>query len=237
MIARTLDSFFVTDRGGSHSLRQSPARFDASAMAIIQTLAILTMTLDHASIAFPLELGLRGTVGRMALPLFCFMVAYNALHTRRPGPYPWRILIIALIAQLPFAVLTGHALLANICVTLAGAAFLITGLRRRSAGYLTLAMGLCALTPGVEYGFPAYALVLAFAAACYAPPLWLFPLLVWPLMHYGATPAALFAALSTVVILGAPRSPIPWDRLPRWLTLPFYPAHLAVLCVLSSAGA
>nr|WP_298249250.1 TraX family protein [uncultured Halomonas sp.] len=90
-----------------------------------QWLALITMTIDHLSrYAAPdsCDLGwASSSLGRIALPLFAAMVAWHGLfNTRNPLRYARRILMIGLVAQLPYMLMprSSDALILNICFTL-----------------------------------------------------------------------------------------------------------------------
>lgn len=111
-----------------------------------QWLALITMTVDHLTrYALPdgWELGWAGSsIGRIAFPLFAAMVAWHGLfNTRNPLRYARRILVIGLVAQLPYMLMPRAAdgLILNICFTLSlgltGGAWLqaLGGRRERGA--------------------------------------------------------------------------------------------------------
>lgn len=109
-----------------------------------QWLALITMTVDHLSrYAAPDSWDLSwasSSLGRIALPLFAAMVAWHGLfNTRNPLRYARRILVIGLVAQLPYMLMprSSDALILNICFTLSlgltGGAWL-QGLPARLAG-------------------------------------------------------------------------------------------------------
>ncbi|QEL12336.1 TraX family protein [Kushneria phosphatilytica] len=89
-------------------------------------LALISMSVDHVTrfalpAAWPLGWA-SDTVGRVAFPLFAAMVAWHALFdTRNPWRYARRIVMIGLVAQLPYMlmprVLSMPVL--NVCFTLA----------------------------------------------------------------------------------------------------------------------
>lgn len=200
----------------------------------VQATAIGTMLLDHLCawlITGPWPDLLRITLGRLALPMFAFMVAWHALHTAQPLRYAHRILLIALIAQAPFMALHGQPL-GNICFTLAAAAYLIAGLRRRDPWPLLLAAVLALVIIGhVEYGILGLGLVLACALAIRHPRFWL-SLLVWPFSQYGINLSAYSAAIGVVLLLTLYVTQPTLPPLPHWLTRAFYPAHLWALYVI-----
>ncbi|WP_346795421.1 TraX family protein [Halomonas sp. Bachu 37] len=91
-----------------------------------QWLALVTMTMDHLTryvLPASWELGWAGaSIGRIAFPLFAAMVAWHGLfNTRNPLRYARRILIIGLVAQLPYMMMprATDMLILNVCFTLA----------------------------------------------------------------------------------------------------------------------
>ncbi|WP_136248295.1 TraX family protein [Halomonas borealis] len=137
-----------------------------------QWLALITMTLDHlARYAFPEAWGLGwidSSLGRIAFPLFAGMVAWHGLfNTRDPLRYARRVLVIGLVAQLPYALMPRDidGLILNICFTLSlgliGGAWLLNlpprlakGLAAwRTAAESLAVLGVWALAGSVvEYG-------------------------------------------------------------------------------------
>lgn len=212
----------------------SPPRTLPTWLPLIQALAIASMALDHVSlwlVSGDTPDWLRVTLGRLALPMFCFMVAWHALHGRDARRYADRILVIALLAQWPFMALHDQPL-GNIAFTLAAGAYLAAYLRHRDPLAIFIGAVLAIATFRVEYGPLALGLVLAFMAAIRWPPLWLVPLLVWPPLQYGPSVSALSAALGVLLILALVSTHPPARPLPRWLTRSFYPGHLWLLYLL-----
>lgn len=70
---------------------------------VLKILALLTMTIDHLFVCFgefssqfPNDLYMIGRgIGRLAFPLFCFMIVQGAIHTRRFSNYALRLGICA----------------------------------------------------------------------------------------------------------------------------------------------
>jgi hypothetical protein len=74
----------------------------------IKILAMLTMLIDHIGVAFdmpsPVYLACR-IIGRLAMPLFCFMIAEGLFHTKDARRYLLRLAIFALVSEVPFDLL------------------------------------------------------------------------------------------------------------------------------------
>ena len=150
-----------------------------------QWIALLTMSLDHAiRYLLPEAWGLdwaSSSIGRVAFPLFAAMVAWHALFdTRDAQRYARRILMIGLVAQLPYLAMPRDAFQLNICFTLALGLAWASGLRTLLEGEAVFssmrraALGLALLfSPGlwlllgpwVEYGHAGLLLVPAFMLA------------------------------------------------------------------------
>lgn len=68
----------------------------------LKLLAAFCMTLDHIGVQLlPGVIWLR-IVGRLAMPIFAFMVAEGCVHTRNKGIYLLRLVIIAVLCQLVY---------------------------------------------------------------------------------------------------------------------------------------
>lgn len=70
----------------------------------LKLIACITMLLDHIGAVFVPGYTLR-IIGRISFPIFCYLLVEGAAHTRNPKRYGIRLLIGALLAELPFDLL------------------------------------------------------------------------------------------------------------------------------------
>lgn len=232
-----------------------------------QWIALITMTVDHVTrylLPVSWDAGwASSSIGRIAFPLFAAMVAWHGLfNTRDPMRYARRVLIIGLIAQLPYMAMPRDAFQLNICFTLALGLCWGTWLRELALGsamaegnafkaVLSLAAWLV-IGPWLEYGhqgllmIPFYMLALQglsqpaetfaerFIAAVAALPV----LVNAGLMNSSAMAKSFTVAtcLFVLVMAAGAAGRVPHinagARMPRKLWLAWYPAHFAVIAVL-----
>lgn len=68
----------------------------------LRTLAIVTMLIDHVGAVFFEELVILRVIGRLAFPIFAFLIANGYFHTRSLSKYIMRMGIFALVSEIPF---------------------------------------------------------------------------------------------------------------------------------------
>ena len=113
----------------------------------LKVIACVTMLMDHIGAAFfPWALWWR-IVGRMAFPIYCFLLAEGLARTRNMKRYGIRLAIGAVLAEIPFDLLFfGGLTLAHqsVMVTLLIGYFMVLWMRRFPRWKL-LALCLCAM--------------------------------------------------------------------------------------------
>lgn len=82
---------------------------------ILKLIAIVSMVIDHTAHVFQSEIAevspwlyiAMRAVGRLAFPLFAFGVAEGAIRTRSGKKYLGRMLLFAVVSQIPFSLMVG----------------------------------------------------------------------------------------------------------------------------------
>ena len=204
----------------------------------LKLLAMLTMTLDHIGVQmFPGVLWLR-IVGRLAFPIYAYMIAEGCAHTRNRRKYLLQMAGLALLCQLVYFFAMG-SLFQCILVTFTLSILLIyacdTGSRPLTAlallGVAFVTVALPRLLPGtdfaIDYGFfgvlvPVAAYLgetrrekLLFTAGALVVLAWLVGGIQWYSL----------AALLPLALYGGQRG----KRRMKWLFYLYYPLHLAAI--------
>lgn len=68
----------------------------------IKLIAIITMAIDHIGVFFFPNILVFRIIGRLSFPLFAWLIANGAYHTRSIKAYALRLFIAALISQFPY---------------------------------------------------------------------------------------------------------------------------------------
>lgn len=223
----------------------------------LKFIAIITMLLDHLSYALPERVPLLNAIGRIAFPIFAFLIAQGYVHTKNLKKYLVRLLIFAVVSQIPFMLLlkmigTGFGL--NIFATLVLGLLAITVYDRVQPKILGVSLAIFITLIGdlihsdygtwgvllillmyifIEYlrgggDFSVYAL--SFSAVFVFMVLFMYSFSMNRPLHYVGY------AVSLLIILtynGKPAKNMQLFKSMKFVFYAFYPVHLLVLYLLS----
>jgi len=213
--------------------------------------ALLAFTLRHRDTLITVYECMRG-IGRLAFPLYCFLLVEGFLHTRSVGRYALRLGLFALVSEIPFDLATNGAVLEfsynNVFFTLLVGLCLLWAMEKTAA-----ALGQLPAAAKKPLCFCAWA-VLVFTAAWLAEDVlhtdyggWgvaaiavLYLLRRQPIPGYCAAVLVLalfladielyaLAALPLILFYGGQPGRTKW----KYFFYAFYPAHLLLLALVT----
>ena len=128
---------------------------------IIKIIACVTMVLDHIKYAIPETEGiLTNYFGRLAFPLYAFLLTEGYVHTKKKKKYYYRMIIFAIISQIPFMLfrtLVGEWKMLNIMFTLLLGLIAITVYDKEKRKYISIPIIILLIWMGkilkVDYGW------------------------------------------------------------------------------------
>jgi len=211
--------------------------------ALLHWIAAGTMLLDHVgAFIFHDEFQILRIVGRIAFPLYALMIAEGFRHTRSQSKYFTRVLILALVSQIPILLISiqiESRLPLNI---LFGFALAILALRFIHSGWrgalIAATATVAVVLLGIDYGALTVLLPLFFylAQSIKKRPLRIlvnasivlfalvFQIIVSP---WFATPYIILA-MPFVCLYNGKKGSL---AAPRWIRYAFYPTHLLAIAL------
>lgn len=123
----------------------------------LKMIAVLTMTIDHIGLAlFPQQILFR-VIGRLAFPIYAFMIAEGCVHTRSIGRYFGTLAAVAAVCQVVYFVAMGslfQCVLVTFSMSVAIIALLKNAMGKKSVmAWMAVACGI-ALAFFVTEGLP-----------------------------------------------------------------------------------
>ena len=198
---------------------------------LVKWVALVLMTGDHVNRAL-LEgayLGL-ADAGRLVFPLFALVLACNLVRLQAIRPALQRLVVVALVAQVPYYLAFGYAMPLNVLATFA-LALVVMLLWIRERWILACVIGL-AVSPLVDYGAAGVALVVC-AWCWFRGERWAALGVAAALVGICVYNGNAWALLALPILWALGRVDVPIPRV-RWLFLAYYVGHLAVLAVLAA---
>lgn len=208
----------------------------------LKLIACVTMLIDHVgAVFFPQQLWLR-IIGRLAFPIYCFLLAEGVHHTRNPSKYALRLFVGLLLAEIPFDLaLYGQLSFAHqsVMFTLLLAFFMAMVMKK-----LPLLGKVAAVIPfyfaaellHTDYGGLGILMAAIFIISRELPETLLFQtcsLLAVNLAYFTSSVIQPLAVLSMVPISLYSGKKASGSKLLQWVFYLFYPVHLLILWLIS----
>lgn len=219
----------------------------------LKTIACLTMLIDHTAAVFlPWEqaLPLR-IIGRLAFPIYCFLIAEGAHYTRNPMKYALRLAVGMALVEVPFDLLFYDGLTwehSSVMVTLLLGLLAILAVQKLPTILLKLpAMALCVIAAeylGTDYGGLGVLLALGmylvrdtkYAGACrvllMTAIFWAFNSYEVPITGEIKIPIQMFGVLAFIPMELYSAKKMTSNAIFKWGFYLFYPAHITVLLII-----
>lgn len=209
----------------------------------LKLMACFTMLLDHIGAVLMPSMALRA-IGRIAFPLYCFLLVEGVAHTRNEKKYAKRLFIGALLAEIPFDFLFYGGMnwkSQSVMVTLLLGFFMITWARKK--GYILFPLSICFFAAeflGTDYGGWGIALIALFyitAEKSWAKLLQFIgmALIFWCMDSYRIpvcgykVPIEMFGLLAMLPIALYSGRKMTYSKAVQWGFYLFYPLHMIVL--------
>lgn len=196
---------------------------------IIKVIAVISMFIDHIGYGLFPELYFLRVVGRLAFPIFAYGIAIGYINTRNLRRYMLRLLLFAIVSQIPYIFFSPGDL--NIMFTLLLGLCAIYFMDNNKYMLLPLVVIVCFIAP-IDYGVYGVSVIVLFYQFRYSLKLTIISQVTATLAFAFLTnsPIQLFCILSLVLILKK------WKLnmvLSKYFFYIFYPAHIAVITLIA----
>ncbi len=210
----------------------------------LKLLAMATMLVDHSAIA--LFSGseiyeIMRIVGRLAFPIFAFLLAEGAAHTKNIWRYAARLMVFAFLSEIPYDLLVRktwwYCGRQNIFFTLTLAilflAFYQEFWQRRQKVWVVFPLFVLVILADVlqaDYGLAGLILILAFYFLRRQSPWIRYGIIAMIMLFFWHSGLQVWAMVSLLCLF--PYNGKRGRSMPKYLGYIFYPAHLCVLVCL-----
>lgn len=198
----------------------------------LKWIAMVSMLVDHVGMAlYPQYLFLR-IIGRLAFPIYCFLLVEGAVHTSHKKRYLGRLFLFALLSEIPFDLLVSGQLFCldyqNVFFTLLLGLLAVFALERwKASGYgavISLLLVLLAWFARTDYGGGGVIIILLFYLFRRQQLLKTVSFATATVLLYGGLQNYAILSMGPVLCYNGERGP----RV-KYFFYVFYPAHLLVL--------
>lgn len=206
----------------------------------LKLIACLTMLIDHIGAVLIPNIGLR-VIGRIAFPIYCFLLCEGVEHTRDVKRYGMRLAAGALLSEIPFDLLFFGKLTweyQSVMVTLLLGYIALLGIRQWKKTWLLIPAALLAELLCADYGGLGVLLIAVIAMTDNILRTVLMALVFFFMGGYALNlgilevPIQLFALLALIPMGLYSGKKTTSSRSAQWGFYLFYPVHMVILLLL-----
>lgn len=205
---------------------------------MIRILALITMLLDHIGYVFFPDILIFNVIGRLAFPMFAWGVSVGYIYTKNFKKYSIRLLLLAIISQIPYSLIFNNAHL-NICFTLFLGLISIkiydSDLKLVLKNFIIIIILLISHFLKLEYGAYGILTILFFFHFRGKESIIIYQgiLTLVATLAYKYQPYQLVAILSPIIILTLEHVNFKLNKIVQY---GFYPLHLILLYIIKKGG-
>lgn len=86
------------------------SKFGFLSSNVLKIIAVIAMVIDHSAVVFSLEpMSVFRGIGRLAFPIFAFLIAQGAVRSKNKLKYILRLVLFAFISEIPFDLAFGDS--------------------------------------------------------------------------------------------------------------------------------
>lgn len=201
---------------------------------MISILAYVTMLIDHIGVVFfPDNIYMR-IIGRYAMPAFMFMASRGLIYTKNQSKYLYRLLLIAIISQIPFYLMNNNNV-HNICFSILYGVMITIIIQSKQKKLLLMIPIILVLSLKTEYNWYSTILIPIFYKFRHNKKLIMYLYSTITLIYsviYNM-PLQLLSIPFVLLIINMKKieklTRYRYPRQPYWIKYSFYPVHMIVL--------
>jgi hypothetical protein len=195
------------------------------------------MLIDHIGAIFAPDQQAWRIIGRLAMPIYAFCLVQGYSYTRSKTNYLKRLLVIALISQVPYMLAMQHVQI-NIVASFFVCFTVLILLERSKTKISDLAILLAGIIVldvlPFDYGAYGLVLVLAYRYLKSHKLVMVHLLINVVFLFYKGWTIQLYSIIPTMILVYWPSIYTVLDKIKikRWIWRSFYPAHLSILALI-----
>lgn len=210
----------------------------------LKIIALISMIIDHYGAIFQSNIDIFRIIGRIAFPIYCFLLVEGYFHTKDVKKYACRLLIFALISEIPFDLafynkleLSHQNIFFTLLIGLA-AIYLLDNKEKKyifNKATIILAAGLLSIVLSVDYKIIGIIYILSFYFTkdyLKSKRIYIIALIMFFANLISSSILQQFALLSLPIIYFYNGELGPNNKIQQLLFYVAYPLHLAIYCLI-----